>query len=251
LRALPRRGRDLALAVASGAGLAALAYAVMTRPLPEIVSRFFLEHALPGGGGTNVVNVIIVDVRGFDTLGEITVLGVVAVTVYALLRRFRPPLESVRDQPVPPRSHAEDLLVPRVLARFAFPLIAVFSAHLLLRGHNLPGGGFVAGLTLSIAFILVYLAEGARWTEDRLAIAPLRWVAFGSLAACATGAASWLFAHAFLTSHTAHVVLPLVGELHLPSAFFFDLGVFALVVGATAMILIALAHQSTRAHRWS
>ena len=251
LRALPRRSRDFLLAVASGAGLAALAYAVMTRPLPESVSRFFLEQAVPGAGGTNVVNVIIVDFRGFDTLGEISVLGVVAVTVYALLRRFRPPRESVEGRAVPPRAHAEDLLVPNVLIRFVFPLIALFSAHLLLRGHNLPGGGFVAGLTLSIAFILVYVGEGAQWTEDRLAIRPLRWIAWGVVIATATGAGSWLFARAFLTSHTVHVTLPIFGELPLPSAFFFDFGVFALVVGATALILIALAHQSTRAHRWS
>jgi len=251
LRALPRRSRDFLLAAASGAGLAALAYGVMTRPLPESVSRFFLEQALPQGGGTNVVNVIIVDFRGFDTLGEIAVLGVVAITVYAILRRFRPPIESVRDHPAPPRPHAEDLLLPKVLIRFAFPLIALFSAHLLVRGHNLPGGGFVAGLTLSIAFILVYMAEGAQWTEHRLALRPFRWIALGILSALATGAGSWFFAHAFLTSHTAHVALPLLGELHLPSAFLFDLGVFSLVVGATALILLALAHQSTRAHRWS
>jgi len=141
--------------------------------------------------------------------------------------------------------------VPNVLIRFVFPLIALFSAHLLLRGHNLPGGGFVAGLTLSIAFILVYVGEGARWTEDRLAIRPLRWISWGVLIATATGAGSWLFARAFLTSHTVHFTLPIFGELPLPSAFFFDFGVFALVVGATALILIALAHQSTRAHRWS
>src|SRR6185295_263378 len=94
--ALPRRARDLAIAVASGSGLAALAYAVMSRPLPDnTISRFFLEHAWPQGGGTNVVNVIIVDFRGFDTLGEIAVLGVVAIAVYALLRRFRPAPESM------------------------------------------------------------------------------------------------------------------------------------------------------------
>ena len=77
------------------AGLPLLAYAVMTRPPPDSISRFFLEHAYTEGGGTNVVNVILVDFRGFDTLGEITVLGVVALTVYALLRRFRPAPESI------------------------------------------------------------------------------------------------------------------------------------------------------------
>ena len=73
----------------------------MTRPLPETISRYFMENAWPQGGGTNVVNVIIVDFRGFDTLGEITVLAVVGIAVYALLRRFRPARESI-DTPPPP-----------------------------------------------------------------------------------------------------------------------------------------------------
>jgi len=72
----------------------------------------------------------------------------------------------------------------------------------------------------------------------------------GLLLAAATGAGSWLLAHPFLTSHTAHLNLPLLGELHFPSAFFFDLGVFSLVVGATGLMLIALAHQSVR-HPWN
>ena len=75
--------------------MAALAYAVMTRPGPDSISRFFVENAYTQGGGTNIVNVILVDFRGFDTFGEITVLGVVALTVYALLRRFRPAAESI------------------------------------------------------------------------------------------------------------------------------------------------------------
>jgi len=71
----------------------------------------------------------------------------------------------------------------------------------------------------------------------------------GVLLAVATGAGAWFFGYPFLTSHVAHVTGPLIGELHLPSAFLFDLGVFVLVVGATGVVLIALAHQSTRAHR--
>ncbi|HEX7054454.1 MAG TPA: monovalent cation/H+ antiporter subunit A [Burkholderiales bacterium] len=247
--AAPRRARDLAIAVASGAGLGALAYAVMSRPLPDhAVSRYFIEHAWPQGGGANVVNVIIVDFRGFDTLGEISVLGIVAVTVFSLLRRFRPARESI----APPVQHAkqtpataaEDLAVPAALMRALFPPIVVVAAYLLVRGHDLPGGGFVAGITLAIGVILQYMAGGTRWAEARLAIRPLRWMAAGLLLALATGAGAWLFAHPFLTSHVAHL-----GALHVPSAFFFDLGVFSLVVGATGVILIALAHQSTRAHR--
>jgi multicomponent K+:H+ antiporter subunit A len=130
-----------------------------------------------------------------------------------------------------------------------FAVIAVFSMYLLLRGHNLPGGGFVAGLTFAVAIILQYMASGTRWTEERLDLRPVRLIGVGLLIAAATGAGAWLFAHPFLTSHTAHLTLPLLGEIHLPSALAFDLGVFAVVVGATALVLIALAHQSIRSHR--
>jgi multicomponent K+:H+ antiporter subunit A len=249
LAALPRRLRDLALAASCGAGTAALAYAIMTRPLPDnTISRYFVENAWPLGGGSNVVNVIIVDFRGFDTLGEISVLAVVGMAVYALLRRFRPARESLETRAR--RDAAEDLLVPALIMRLMFPLIGMLAGYLLLRGHNLPGGGFAAGVALAIAMILQYMAGGTRWAEDRLAIRPARWMGAGLLLAGATGAGAWLFAHPFLTSHTSHLQLPLLGELHVPTAFLFDLGVFSLVVGATDLILIALAHQSVR-HPWN
>ena len=94
LKARGRRLRDLLMAVAAGGSMSALAYAVLTRPQGDTISSYFVERALPDGGGTNVVNVILVDFRGFDTFGEITVLGIVALTVYALLRRFRPAAEA-------------------------------------------------------------------------------------------------------------------------------------------------------------
>src|SRR3546814_707453 len=90
-----RRATDFSIAVAAGAGMALIAYAVMTRPASDPISRYFVERAYSEGGGTNVVNVILVDFRGFDTLGEITVLAIVALTVFSLLRRFRPAAESV------------------------------------------------------------------------------------------------------------------------------------------------------------
>jgi multicomponent K+:H+ antiporter subunit A len=198
------------------------------------------------------VNIIIVDFRGFDTLGEVSVLAVVGISVYALLRRFRPAHESLDTPPrlEPVQGAVEDLLVPGVLMRFMFPVIGMLAGYLLLRGHNLPGGGFVAGLALAIAVILQYMAGGTRWAEQRLAIRPTRWMGAGLLLGGATGAGAWLFSHAFLTSHTAHLDLPLLGELHLPSAFLFDLCIFAVVVGATGLILIAIAHQSVR-HPWN
>jgi multicomponent K+:H+ antiporter subunit A len=125
----------------------------------------------------------------------------------------------------------------------------VFAAYLFLRGHNEPGGGFVAGLVLSIAFLAQYMVSGTRWVEERMNLQPPRWIAFGLLVALATGLASLWFGYPFLTTHTAHVDLPLLGELHLPSAALFDVGVFMVVVGATLLMLTALAHQSLRARR--
>jgi multicomponent K+:H+ antiporter subunit A len=251
--ALPRRSGDLVIALGAGAGLAVLAYGVMTRPLRETISAFFVTQAYPGGGGTNVVNVILVDFRAFDTFGEITVLGAVALAVYSLLRRFRPARESME---LPPqqklqtaRSLRDDLFVPAVITRTIFAVIIALAAYLLLRGHNLPGGGFVAGLTMAVALILQYVTGGTRWIESRLDLRPVRLIGAGLLLAALTGAGAWVFVHPFLTSHVLHFTVPMIGEIHLPSAFAFDLGVFALVIGATTLILIALAHQSVRAHR--
>ena len=259
-----RRAGDLAIATAAGAGLSVLAYAVLTRQAPDSIAGYFLERAYSEGGGTNVVNVILVDFRGFDTLGEITVLGVVALTVFALLRRFRPAPDSIEipeqqrvqnayDDAHPERrigeTVADYLAVPAVLMKLLFPAMIVMALFLFLRGHDLPGGGFVAGLTMAIALILQYMAGGIRWVEARLRVHPLRWMALGFLFAAGAGAGSWLFSYPFLTSHSAYAELPLLGAVPLASALIFDLGVFSLVVGATALMLIALAHQSIRSHR--
>src|ERR1044072_130848 len=92
------------MALAAGSGLAALAYLIMTRPQPDNIAGFFVENAYTQGGGTNIVNVILVDFRALDTLGDITVLGIVAVTVSALVRRFRPAADSI---PVPEQQRAQ------------------------------------------------------------------------------------------------------------------------------------------------
>ena len=261
LRERVRRARDVALAIGAGAGVAALAWAVLTRPFPQSLASFYLQRSLPEGGGANVVNVLLVDFRGFDTMGEITVLGIVALSVYALLRRFRPDPQSVAipvqqsGEPAPAGEAARPgadaasgyLMVPAVFVRLLFPIMTVISIFFFVRGHDQPGGGFVAGLILAVAIILQYMVGGAVWVENHLKLFPRRLLAIGLLVAAATGIGSWLFGYPFLTSHTAHPLLP--GGVALPSAFLFDLGVYILVVGATAVILLALAHQSVRSHR--
>jgi multicomponent K+:H+ antiporter subunit A len=264
LKVLLRRYVDITIACALGGVMAFLAYCLMTRPLTSSVSRFFVERAYSEGGGTNIINVILVDFRGFDTMGEIVVLCLAALTVFALLRRFRPAPESIRtpeqqriqnayDEASPDRSPgdtvADYMLIPRLIMHWLFPVIAVMAVYLFMRGHDLPGGGFAAGITLSIAFVVQYMASGARWVEDHLRVLPLRWMGLGLLTSCATGVGSWWFGYPFLTSHFQYVELPLIGKMPAASALLFDLGVFALVVGATVLILIALAHQSLRSSR--
>ena len=263
-----RRYRDMALALLAGTGMALLSFAMMSRPFPESTSTFFLERALSEGGGTNVVNVMLVDFRGFDTFGEIVVLGIVALTVYALLRRFRPARE-VMDLPpqqraVPadvatdlanPRQTADTavgyLMVPAVLVRLLLPFATMVAVYLFMRGHNEPGGGFVAGLVFSVALVLQYMVSGTSWVEAHLPLYPRRWIGTGLLTALATGLGALFWGYPFLTSHTAHLHLPVVGEIHVASALFFDIGVFTLVVGSTLLILTAIAHQSVRSHRFN
>jgi multicomponent K+:H+ antiporter subunit A len=266
LRDRVRRARDLVLALSAGTGMAALSYAMLTRPAPNSISTFFLRHALPDGGGANVVNVMLVDFRAFDTLGEITVLSAVALTVYALLRRFRPPTESIeapqqqRTLPadvvtdlVKPRTKDEVargyMMVPAVIARVLLPIALVVAMHFFVRGHNEPGGGFVAGLIVAIIMLTQYIASGTHWVETRTRLRPPRWIGAGLLLGATTGIGAIAVGFPFLTTHTAHAHVPLLGDVHLPSATFFDLAVFAVVVGTVLLILTALAHQSVRAQR--
>lgn len=243
---LGRRGRDLIIALTAGLGTAALTWAVLTRPYQSI-SGYFLDNSVPGGGGTNVVNVILVDFRGFDTLGEITVLAIAAIGIYALLDGLRLHAPTADDKG---RPWSWDLH-PVIMASFSqllLPLALVVAIFVLLRGHNLPGGGFIAGLVTAVALILQYLANGVAWTQTRLShrLNPL--VGIGLALATATGLASWLFGFPFLTSTFTHVHWPLVGEFELASAMVFDIGVYLVVVGVTVGILIRLGrlHDANR-----
>ncbi|PXA96880.1 monovalent cation/H+ antiporter subunit A [Nostoc sp. 3335mG] len=255
-----RRVRDLGLAALVGLGMALASYAVMTRAAPEGIAGYFLANAYKEGGGTNVVNVMLVDFRGFDTMGEITVLGVVALTVFGLLRRFRPASDSV-DRPEQQRllddyapgasQHVADdfLRIPALIMNWIFPIVIVIAVFMFLRGHDLPGGGFIAGIIMSLGFILQYMAGGTRWVEERLRILPVLWIGWGLLLALLTGLGAMALGAPFLTSAFAYLDIPLIGKVPMATALLFDLGVFALVVGATVLMLIALAHQSIRRPR--
>jgi multicomponent K+:H+ antiporter subunit A len=234
------------LAGSAGLGAAGLAWGVMTRPL-ESIGAYFLANSVSDGGGANAVNVILVDFRGFDTLGEMTVLAIAGLGICAMLAgmRLSGPGRDWQGRPWDWDLH------PTILAsvsRLLLPLALLVSAFVFLRGHNLPGGGFVAGLVTAAALILQYLANGATWTNARLPADLHPAIAWGLLIATLTGLGSLALGYPFLTSAHGHVHLPLVGDLELASAMGFDLGVYLTVVGATLLILIQLGLLHTKSH---
>src|SRR5690606_25729942 len=160
-----QRGRDLLLAMLAGGGVTALAWAVLTRPY-ETIADYFMAHSVPDGGGHNVVNVILVDFRGYDTLGEITVMALAGLGIYAMLEHLQlkgPSHDSLKR----PWNEDKHPLIMASLTRVLLPLALLVAIFILLRGHNLPGGGFIAGLITAVAFITQYLANGTTWTQTR------------------------------------------------------------------------------------
>ncbi|MEM7192278.1 MAG: hydrogen gas-evolving membrane-bound hydrogenase subunit E, partial [Pseudomonadota bacterium] len=237
------------LASAVGLGAGALAYAIMTRDF-QAISDYYLAESKPGGGGTNVVNVILVDFRGFDTYGEIIVLGIAAITIFALLdtalrgaaARTLASLRKSRVQSV--NAHPMMLVIA---TRVLFPLVLVVAAFVFLRGHNEPGGGFVSGLIVAIALIMQYIASGYSWAAERMRIDSHILIGAGVLIAGLTGVVSLIFGWPFLTSTYTYVHVPLLGEFELASAMSFDLGVFLAVVGVVMLSLKEISRIEARA----
>jgi multicomponent K+:H+ antiporter subunit A len=224
-----------ALALGGGGVIGALAYAVMTQPVASI-AEYFLRTSKSEGGGLNVVNVIIVDYRALDTLGEIAVVGIAAVIIAALLSPSKPAAEA--------RVEGGRSLMLQLLAQWLLPLGVAVALYFFLRGHNAPGGGFIAALVLVAAFYLQTLANGAAQAERQLPHDWTAWIGVGLLLAAATGLGAFAFGHPFLTSSTPYVLVPgleWVGAIPFASAMGFDTGVFVTVAGALMLVLLLLS----------
>ncbi|WP_298579559.1 monovalent cation/H+ antiporter subunit A [uncultured Luteimonas sp.] len=226
-----RRWRDALISAVAGIGVAGLAYAMLVREPDGSVAAEMLARSLPEAYGANVVNVILVDFRGFDTFGEITVFAVAALVVHAMLRwaRLRPD-EIVPGPPV-------QLPIPADLTQLLFPLALTVSIYLFLRGHNAPGGGFIAGLAIAVPVLIKYALQGARAVESTFGFDYVRGISIGLLLAAAGGLGSLLFGLPFLTSGHVDLDLPLVGKLPLASALVFDTGVYVVVFAGALLIL--------------
>jgi multicomponent K+:H+ antiporter subunit A len=136
-------------------------------------------------------------------------------------------------------------MILSVVSQLLLPLALLVSVYIFLRGHNLPGGGFIAGLITAVAIIQQYIAHGVEFIKDRLRLNYQWMIGAGLLIATLTGLGSWLFGRPFLTSWFDYFHLPLIGEIELASAMLFDLGVYLTVVGATLLILANLGKLTT------
>ena len=241
-----RRTRDGALALAGGAAMGWIAWILLTRN-HDSISWFFLEKSVPVGGGANVVNVILVDFRGYDTFGEITVLAIAAIGVLALMDGMRAKRPG-SDTHGLLWTFAPQPLLLRVAASVVLPVALVFTIYIFMRGHNQPGGGFIAGLITSVALVLQFMALGQAKAEAMLQAHGgrlfVRWIGMGLSFAGLTGVGAFIWGRPFMTSAHGHPSVPLLGELPLASAALFDLGVYFVVVGATLLTISVLGSVS-------
>lgn len=206
-----RQGVNLLIAAAAGLAVAMLALAATLEPSPHLGDRL-IAAAWERGQGANAVNVILVDIRALDTLGEIAVLLLAAIGVAALV------IPGDRPAPLVPRSP-----ILAAASRLILPLAVLLALWLLWRGHNHPGGGFIAGLCVAAGLVLVAAARGGAAARRSLRAAPLAVAGGGLGIAWLAGAVGLAAGGGFLFPHW-------MGPLGTP--LLFDLGVLVLVVGA-------------------
>ena len=247
-----RRMRDGIIAGAAGLGVGGLIFALMMRePAFTSIAEYHLANSKPGGGGTNVVNVILVDFRGYDTFGEIIVLGIAALVIYALteaLLRGGPANDRLLAwKPDQKRAGDRHPLMLVVATRMILPIAIMVGAYIFLRGHNQPGGGFIAGLVVAIATVMQYMASGFGWTAARQRIDYHALIGYGVMIAGACGIGSWFAMRPFLTSSFGYVYPPFVDKFELATAAIFDVGVFLTVVGAVMLALASISRIAIRA----
>src|SRR5690606_31826387 len=248
------------LGIAVGAVVVGIgAYAVAARTTDPI-SLLLPDAAYYGGDGKNVVNVLLVDIRAWDTMGEISVLLVAATG--GARRVFRPrrvgTAPRVADAPAAQLDAVSasnettwllggDLIDPRyrslvleVTTRLVFPTMMILSVYFFFSGHNAPGGGFAGGLVAGLALVLRYLAGGRYELGEAVPIDAGKILGLGLTFAAGTALVSMFLGAPALSSATLELTLPLLGDIKIVTALFFDLGVYLIVVGLILDVLRSL-----------
>jgi multicomponent Na+:H+ antiporter subunit A len=220
------------------------------------------------GGGRNIVNVTLVDIRAWDTMGEISVLVAAATGVASLvfIRTRTSVIRRVQDitAPIPAAAVASEpprrpwlpgalTLAPdrrsiifEVITRLVFHTIVVFALYLLFSGHNNPGGGFVAGLVTGLALVIRYLAGGRYELDEAAPVDAGALMGTGLGIATVSGLVPLALGGAVLQSAILDFHLPLIGDVHLVTSLFFDIGVFLVVVGLVLDLLRSLGSEVDR-----
>lgn len=284
-RPLPRsRWVRLAIALAVGVTVSIMALVVPGSRVAPPASELFPDEAVAFGYGNNIVNVTLVDIRAWDTMGEISVLLVAATGVASLIfvnRRQGDMMRADRalatgqtvwrgrpDPLAPLRNYESDerdgdrsrvwlaagqtlaiarrSLIFEVVTRLLFHTMIVFSIYLLFSGHNAPGGGFAAGLVVGLALTIRYLAGGRYELVEAAPIPPGVLLGAGLFLSAGVGLAGLLVGVQVLQSTVLNFTLPIFGDVHLVTSMFFDIGVYLVVIGLVLDILRSLGSEIDR-----
>jgi multicomponent Na+:H+ antiporter subunit A len=241
---LRRRVSRLGIAGLVGAFVFAFAIVAGGSRTAAPVSEEMLARSVPDGHGRNVVNVILVDFRGLDTMGEITVLALASIGAVALARVGRGGPQAAAAWGTRSRDdEARRIVFVDVPVQLIFHALLMASLWLLFAGHNQPGGGFVGGLLAGSAITMRYVAGGITEVRARSRFKPWNVLGTGILLASGTAGAPLLTGGAVLDVASASLSFPLVGELSLSSALLFDAGVYLTVVGMVLMAYEAFGDE--------
>ncbi|WP_216083782.1 Na+/H+ antiporter subunit A [Paenibacillus riograndensis] len=235
---------NLIIAVGVGLTMTLIALAAMGSSPFTPISEYFLNESYSLAGGKNVVNVILVDFRGFDTLFEIMVLGVASLGIYALVHLRMEPGALTPAGKNKPSSYLFPLrsndVILRTMSKVIVVIILTFSLYLFFAGHNHPGGGFIGALMTSAGLILMAISLGVDTVRKLLPVNYRILTAVGLLIALLTAAGSFAFGAPFLSHTFGHFDLPLLGDTELATAVLFDLGVYLAVIGVTMNIIFTI-----------
>ncbi|WP_369255458.1 Na+/H+ antiporter subunit A [Geodermatophilus amargosae] len=255
------------IAVSVGAFMGAVGAVALAVRTATPVSADWPGPAYAFGGGKNIVNVTLVDIRAWDTIGEVSLLVVAATGVASLVflrgrtggvdRVTRADLaRSSEGSRRAPRDRwlaatatldpARRSVVLEVITRLLFHTIMVFSLYLLFSGHNEPGGGFAGGLVAGLALVLRYLAGGRYELGEAAPVAPGLLLGSGLLFAGVTGVAGLLLGGGVLQTAIVETTLPVLGSVKLVTSLFFDCGVYLIVVGLVLDVLRSLGAELDR-----
>ncbi|MGL1834246.1 hydrogen gas-evolving membrane-bound hydrogenase subunit E [Rhodocyclaceae bacterium SMB388] len=241
LPAIPRVAEEAAgsrvahvlISVLFGVAVAVALLVAVNVPLAGNIADWYVQNSYPGGKGGNVVNVILVDFRAFDTLGEIVVVALAALAAATLLGGGQLTEMTRKGEP------EFDSVMLRQAVRPLAGLLVLVSLVLLWRGHNLPGGGFIGGLVAAVGFILVVVTFGNYQARALMWVRPTLLVGVGLACAVGAGFIGLLAGYDFLKGLW---IFPL--GLPLGTPLLFDIGVFLTVFGSVMHMMQRLAGRS-------